>query len=77
MEIDTQAITSSFLSFLRNPNKASNLLGAILLALGSSALDWTKILSGDPAELKKLGALAIGAGLAWYIGKATPPAKTA
>jgi hypothetical protein len=72
MEIDTQPVTAFLSSFLRNPNKASNLLGAILLALGASALDWTKILSGDSTELKKLGAVAIGAALAWYVGKSAP-----
>lgn len=73
MEIDTSVIASSLSRIARAPNRASNVLGAILVAVGTSTLDWTKILSGDALELKKLGALAIAGALSWYIGKPPEP----
>jgi hypothetical protein len=73
--MQTDTVSSALMRLAKDPNRASNLLGVILVTVGSSTLNWDKILSGDLVELRRLGTLAIIGALSWYIGK-PPESKT-
>jgi hypothetical protein len=58
---------------VKDPNLASNALGAILVGVGGASLDWAKVLAGDHSERLKLYSVMIAGALSYYIGKTKPP----